>query len=327
MATAHSATKPRQPNPQNYAPRTASQIQFQYKWKTFRVPPKIFSDSKDFPYHLELQQDYYSVRFLEFRSFYDPPPDIGNSGDIWLKVSPPYSLFALNARKEWIKWSGPGPALAKENMISHPYLPAYSLWCTVKQAGWYHQDKLDRDWTQDKLGARQKLGGIVSVEGLLDPSVGVRLILVQEEAERQKGDLLKLALGQLSTSSSIPSVHEPLIATLSCGIDDLLAERKRLSQELSEVQERAAKAEQQLVGLDAIQPSIATASHLDILFWPASGIQVKYCRLCLIALSTIHDEDITTTLINHALGTHPDEYKVLAGISKKELEWYRQELK
>lgn len=225
--------KPEQPGPQSYKPRTSSPIEFQFKWRNVRVNPQNIG--ADFPFHLELEQNRYAVRFLEFRSLTDPPFDIGNPGDIWLNVSSAsYALFALNAKKEWLRW--PGPTLAKDRMILHPYLPIYTLWCTIKQAGWYHGDKVGKDWIGEKLTARQELGGYSSMESMLDASVGVRLILLREEIERTKpftepvdpsatsltssiGDQLKSALDQMTSTSTLPEMQQALISTLSSGID------------------------------------------------------------------------------------------------------------
>ncbi|KAJ7192056.1 hypothetical protein B0H12DRAFT_1332151 [Mycena haematopus] len=258
---------PEQPGPQNYIPRSSSPIEYQFKWKTFRVNSQNVGEFQNFPFHLELQQDRYSVRFLEFRSLCDPPSDIGHPGDIWLNVSPSsYALFALNAKKEWVRW--PGPTLDKERMITHPYLSIYALWCTIKQASWYHRDKLGREWSGEKLIARQELGGYSCAESMLDASVGVRLILLREETEKNKSlapsavplpspvgampsidDQLKSALGELACSN-LPNVQEALIATLSSGIDYLLTDRKTLSDALSEAQKRAAIAEEKLARLN-----------------------------------------------------------------------------
>ncbi|KAF7333007.1 High osmolarity signaling protein SHO1 [Mycena venus] len=254
-----SSMKPEQPGPQSYQPSTSSDIEVRYTWKRFRVNPQNVGE--DFPFHLELQQDRYSVCFLEFRSFSDPPLDIGNPGDIWLNISPTsYTLFALNVKKEWVRW--PGPTLDdKERLIPHPYIPTYALWCTIKQASWYHRDKLESDWTGEKLTARQNLGGHSSANSMLDPAVGVRLVLLWEEkflpagamtpstatTPPPIGDQLKSAVGQLaSSSSSLPKVEEALVVTLSAGIDYLLTERKKLSRALFKAEERAAVAENKL---------------------------------------------------------------------------------
>ncbi|KAJ6544407.1 hypothetical protein B0H19DRAFT_1380662 [Mycena capillaripes] len=254
--------KPEQPGPQTYTLSSSSTIEFQYKWKNVRVNPQ--NVDADFPFRLELEQNRYSVRFLEFRSFCDPPFDIGNPGDIWLNVSPAsYALFALNAHKEWVRW--PGPTLDEGKQIMHPYLPIYALWCTVKQASWYHRDKIPKDWTGEKLAARQELGGYSCAESMRDASVGVRLILLQEEMDKTTGEpsasastpinrRFKSALGELASISTLPETQAALIATLSSGIDYLLKERKKMSRALFEAEERAAIAEQKLAGFSVPNP-------------------------------------------------------------------------
>ncbi|KAF8169016.1 hypothetical protein K438DRAFT_1983593 [Mycena galopus ATCC 62051] len=268
--------KPEQPGPHSYTPRSSSTIEFQFRWNFFRVNAPNTVELEDFPFYLEPQQNGYSIPFLEFRSLFDPPSDIGNPGDIWLNVSPPsYALFALNAKKEWVRWPGPtlewikwpGPTLDKRRMLPHPFLPTYGLWCTIKHASWYHCDNIGRDWTDMKLVARQKLGGYSSVESLLDASVGVRLIVLREETENSPfrpakaplatprnliGDKLKSAVRELASATNLLEVQEALIATLSSGIDQLLTERKKLSRALSEAEERAsaATAELKLARLD-----------------------------------------------------------------------------
>jgi hypothetical protein len=143
-------------------------------------------------------------------------------------------LFTLNANEEWLRW--PGPTLDRERLILHPYLPIYALWCTIKQASWYHRDKLPQDWVGEKLIARQTLGGYASVGEMGHPAASVRLILLGEGMEENKtlgdavaqlgsrtvpsiDDQLKSALGDLPSSSNLPNVREALVATLSSGID------------------------------------------------------------------------------------------------------------
>ncbi|KAF7354582.1 hypothetical protein MSAN_01371400 [Mycena sanguinolenta] len=350
--------RPEQPGPQNYIPKSSSAIEFHFKWKTFRVNAQNVAEFEDFPFHLELQQDRYSVRFLEFRSFCDPPSDIGNPGDIWLNISPSsYALFALNVKKEWIRW--PGPTLDKKRMIPHPYLPIYALWCTIKQASWYHCDKLGRDWSGEKLIARQELGGYPRVENMLDPSAGIRLILLGEETEQNKrtpttmpsiDDQLKSALSGLASSSELPNVQEALVATLSSGIDYLLIDRKKLLNDLSEAQKRAALAEQKLARFNILDNNhyrahcygvglqtdgdmtssrtsalnIMTSKHLDILFSPAEEGRSKNCLICL-ALITYNPKEETYALMLHALEAHPNECSVFASVPNDQLEVYRRE--
>ncbi|KAJ6506298.1 hypothetical protein C8R47DRAFT_1101804, partial [Mycena vitilis] len=179
--------KPEQPGPANYTPTTASHpLKFIYTWKSVRVNPQNL-DPATFPFHLELApgQTRYTIRFLEFRAHFDPPKhdldsDIGNPGDVWLNVSPAaYAVFALSKRRAWVRWAGPAPALA------HPYLPLYALWCTLKQASWYHRAKLAGDWTPEKLASRRELGGYAASESMYEPAVSVRLILLREEVERR----------------------------------------------------------------------------------------------------------------------------------------------
>ncbi|KAF8169014.1 hypothetical protein K438DRAFT_1855998 [Mycena galopus ATCC 62051] len=282
--------KAEQPGPQNYTPRTSSPIEFQFKWRAFRVNPQNV-ELDDFPFHPELQQDRYSIHFIEFRSSFDPPVDIGNPGDIWLNVSRlSYTLFALNAKKEWIRW--PGPTLDKERMIPHPFLPIYALWCTIKQASWYHRDKLGRDWSGEKLVARQKLGGYSCVDSMLGPSAGVRLILLQEEKAQRLfvppeaassasrttsiDDQLKSAVGGLASSRDLPQIEEALVSTLSAGIDHLLTERKRLSQALFEAEERAAMAELKLARLDTSTNHYRAHCHASTSSVPAPHSSQKY---------------------------------------------------
>ncbi|KAJ6506295.1 hypothetical protein C8R47DRAFT_1101797, partial [Mycena vitilis] len=168
--------KPEQPGPANYTPTTASHpFKFIYTWKSVRVNPQNL-DPATFPFHLELApgQTRYTIRFLEFRARADPPkhdsePDIGNPGDVWLNVSPAaYAVFAMSKRRAWVRWAGPAPALqaggvgrkeGEAQVITHPYLPLYALWCTLKQASWYHRAKLAGDWTPEKLASRRELGG------------------------------------------------------------------------------------------------------------------------------------------------------------------------
>ncbi|KAJ7775639.1 hypothetical protein DFH07DRAFT_952027 [Mycena maculata] len=174
--------KPEQLGPETYIPKTSSDVTLEFVWKAVRV--NVLNVGPDFPFHLELVEDRYRVRFLEFRSSSDPPADIGNPGDIWLNVSPAsYVLFALNANKEWVRWC---PTLDTAGMIVHPFLPLYALWCTIKQASWYHRDKIGGDWAGRRLTARQDLGGYACAADMLDPSVGVRLILLHEEMQRNK---------------------------------------------------------------------------------------------------------------------------------------------
>ncbi|KAJ7342671.1 hypothetical protein DFH08DRAFT_1082179 [Mycena albidolilacea] len=258
--------KPEQLGPDSYTPSTAFHVEFQFKWRAFRVNPHLVGEFEAFPFRFDLQQNRFAVRFIEFRSPTNPPPDIGNPGDIWLNVSPAsYALFTLNANEEWLRW--PGPTLDKERLILHPYLPIYALWCTIKQASWYHRDKLPRDWVGEKLMARQALGGYASVEEMGHPAASVRLILLGEGMEENKtlgdavaqlgprtvpsiDDQLKSALGDLPSSSKLPNVQEALVATLSSGIDYLLTGRNTLSRALSDAKKRAAIAEQQLERLN-----------------------------------------------------------------------------
>ncbi|KAJ7605856.1 hypothetical protein DFH06DRAFT_1487095 [Mycena polygramma] len=268
--------KPEQPGPDNYAPSSSSSLEFEYSWKNVRVNPRNI-DLDAFPFHLELQpeQNRYNVRFLEFRSHSDPPIDIGNRGDIWLNVSPAsYALFALSPRREWARWPGPGATLdgaGGAQVISHPYLPLYVLWCTIKQASWYHRDKLACDWVGEKLAGRRELGGYAATESMLDASAGVRLILLREEMGRSLSpahaepevvptlsinDQLKAALGDLAASStSTLPMQEALIATLSSGIDYLLTERRKLARGLFEAEERAARAEVKLSSYSKFYPT------------------------------------------------------------------------
>ncbi|KAJ7605849.1 hypothetical protein DFH06DRAFT_1252322 [Mycena polygramma] len=268
--------KPEQPGPDNYAPSSSSLGDFECTWKNVRVNPQNI-DPDAFPFHLELQpeQNRYNSRFLEFRSHSDPPIDIGNPGDIWMNVSPAsYALFALSAQREWVRWAGPGPTLegaGGAQVISHPYLPLYALWCTIKQPSWYHRDKLARDWVGEKLAGRRELGGYAATESMLDASVGVRLILLREEMGRSLSpahaepevvptssinDQLKAALGDLAASStSTPPIQEALIATLSSGIDYLLTERRKLARGLFEAEERAARAELKLSSYTKLYPT------------------------------------------------------------------------
>ncbi|KAJ7039337.1 hypothetical protein C8F04DRAFT_1086496 [Mycena alexandri] len=237
--------KPEQPGPENYRPKSSFPVQFHFKWKSVRLDPQNFG--ADYPFRLELEQNRHSVRFLEFRSLCDPLPDVGNPGDIWLNVSPDsYALSALNEKREWVRW--PGPACDKTLMVHHPYLPVYTL-C------WYHRDKLQSDWTDEKLAARQALGGYSSAESLLDPGVGVRLILLGEEIEKinlvdtpteisSVEEQLKSAPGDMA--SALPGMQVALVATLTAGIDYLLNERKKLCHALLEAEERAAIAEGKL---------------------------------------------------------------------------------
>ncbi|KAJ7983244.1 hypothetical protein DFH06DRAFT_1292496 [Mycena polygramma] len=269
--------KPEQPGPENYAPSSSSSLEFEYTWKNIRVNPQNI-DPDTFPFHLELQpeQNRYNVRFLEFRSHSDPPRDIGNPGDIWMNVSPAsYALFALSAQREWVRWAGPGATLdggSGAQVVLHPYLPLYALWCTIKQASWYHRDKLARDWVGEKLAARRELGGYTATESMLDASVGVRLVLLREEVEwnlspahaepevaptSSINDQLKAALGDLAASSTsmLPPMQEALIATLSSGIDYLLTERRKLARGLFEAEERAARAELKLSSYNKFYPT------------------------------------------------------------------------
>ncbi|KAJ7605853.1 hypothetical protein DFH06DRAFT_1310064 [Mycena polygramma] len=269
--------KPEQPGPENYTPSSSSSLEFEYTWKNVRVNPQNI-DPHTFPFHLELQpeQNRYNVRFLEFRSHSDPPHDNGNPGDIWLNVSPAaYALFALSAQREWVRWAGPGATLDPDGgaqVVLHPYLPLYVLWCTIKQASWYHRDKLARDWMAEKLAARRELGGYTATESMLDASEGVRLILLREEMERclspaepepeviptlSINDQLKAALGDLaaSSTSALPLMHEALVATLSSGIDYLLTERRKLAHRLFEADERAARAELKLSSYTKLYPT------------------------------------------------------------------------
>ncbi|KAJ7713555.1 hypothetical protein B0H16DRAFT_1899478 [Mycena metata] len=244
--------KPEQPGPDNYRPKSSFPVQFHFKWKSVRVNPQ--NVGADYPFRLQLEQNRYSVRFLEFRSLCDPLPDVGNPGDIWINISSgSYALFALNEMREWIRW--PGPTRDKTLMVSHPYLPVYALWCTIKQASWYHRDKLQNDWTEEKQAARRALGGYSHNESLLDAAVGVRLILLREETEKKAfveppsevssvEQQLKSALGDMS--ASLPGMQVALVATLTAGVDYLLNERKKLSQALLEAEERAAIAEGKL---------------------------------------------------------------------------------
>ncbi|KAJ6473110.1 hypothetical protein C8R45DRAFT_1012271 [Mycena sanguinolenta] len=347
--------RPEQPGPQNYIPESSSTIEFQFKWKTFRINPQNFGEFEHFPFHLELQEDRYSIRYLEFRSLCDPPSDIGHPGDIWLNISPSsYALFALNAKKEWVKW--PGPALDKERMILHPYLSIYALWCTIKQAGWYHCDKLGRDWSGEKLAARQELGGYSLVESMLDPSVGVRLILLGEDPEMEQNktspttkpsidELLNSALSGLASSSHPPNMHDALVSTLTSGIDYLLADRKKLLDALSEAQNRAALAEQELERFnisnnnhyrahcydagerDVISSStseIITSKHLEILFSSAEEGRSKHCLVCLALVAYNQHEEIYALML-HALEAHPSECSLFASVPDDQLELYRRE--
>ncbi|KAJ6579687.1 hypothetical protein DFH09DRAFT_332982 [Mycena vulgaris] len=227
-------TKPEQPDADSYHPTTSAPIQFEHTWKAVRVNPR--NVGPEFPFRVpDLLQNRHPVHFLEFRALCDPPPDLGNPGDIWLNVSPPsYALFALNSEKEWVRW--PGPTLDTARMIPHPYLPVYALWCTIKQASWYHRDKLPADWTGTKLTARQELGGYHCATDMTDASVGVRLVLLWEEMVGNPsktpsptgsiGAQLKSALGQLTETSAIPETTGALISTLSAGIDFSSAEAK-----------------------------------------------------------------------------------------------------
>jgi hypothetical protein len=111
-------------------------------------------------------------------------------------------------------------------MVRHPDLPVYALWCTIKQASWYHFEKLPADWTGGKVTARQELGGYQSVADMMEASVGVRLILLWEglEATNSVGvptvieAQLKTALNQFDTATS-RQAKDALIYTLSHGID------------------------------------------------------------------------------------------------------------
>ncbi|KAJ7174678.1 hypothetical protein C8R46DRAFT_1031299 [Mycena filopes] len=271
--------KPEQPGHDSYEPKTSYPVPFHFRWKTFRVNPQNLGP--DFPFRLALDsENRYPVRFLEFRSPHDPPPDVGYPGDIWLNVSPTeYALFALNAQREWVRWSGPRTAT-----IRHPYLATYALWCTIKQASWYHADKLARDWTADKLVARRELGGYTGAEDLHNPAVGVRLILLHEEMEERSSaedgvttierqiksaldmnlpelgvrdemeknwlaehgvtaleQQLKSALGEIPPK--LPELIVPLVSTLTTGIDYLLHDRRKLARALFKAEERAALAE------------------------------------------------------------------------------------
>ncbi|KAJ7124426.1 hypothetical protein C8R44DRAFT_783468 [Mycena epipterygia] len=254
--------KPEQPNSDSYQPRTSAHIEFEFHWKSFRVNP--VNVNSDFPFRLDLVGDRHPVRFLEFRALCDPPFDLGNPGDIWLNISPTsYALFALNANREWVKW--PGATLDRAHMIPHPYLPLYALWCTIKQASWYHREKLGGDWVDEKLTARRELGGYQCAANMLDASVGVRLILLREEMEEKKctGEptekaaspsastlsMLNSVLGELATTSAIPETKDTFIATLSKGIDFLLDERRTLSRALSAAEARAEIAEKKLAAL------------------------------------------------------------------------------
>ncbi|KAJ7499917.1 hypothetical protein FB451DRAFT_1385576 [Mycena latifolia] len=243
-----------QPHSGSYHPKTSAPIEFQHTWRAVRVNPRNLG--VEFPFRLpELVENRHPIHFIEFRASCDPPPDLGNPGDIWLNILPAsFALFALNGPREWVRWSG--PTFDEARMIQHPYLPLYALWCTIKRAGWYHRDKLPADWTGNKLSARQELGGYHSAAEMMDGSVGVRLILLWEaneavtEANAKLSDSseilevqLKAALGQLTSTSTISDTKDALIATLSSGIDYLLTERMKLARELFAAEERAAIAE------------------------------------------------------------------------------------
>ncbi|KAJ6463656.1 hypothetical protein DFH09DRAFT_1491513 [Mycena vulgaris] len=262
-------TKPEQPDADSYHPTTSAPIQFEHTWKAVRVNPR--NVGPEFPFRVpDLLQNRHPVHFLEFRALCDPPPDLGNPGDIWLNVSPPsYALFALNAEKEWVRW--PGPTLDTARMIPHPYLPVYALWCTIKQASWYHRDKLPADWTGTKLTARQELGGYHCGADMVDASVGVRLVLLWEGMTQTTsttpspttsvGAQLKSALGQLTETSAISETTGALISTLSAGIDYLLVERIKLKDALSVAQEQAASAEAKLKALSESVNHVCSEQH------------------------------------------------------------------
>ncbi|KAJ7438709.1 hypothetical protein B0H11DRAFT_576360 [Mycena galericulata] len=251
--------KPKQPGPDTYTPRSSSNVEFQPKWRVVRVNPDYITS--DFPFQLpDLVEDRYPVPFLEFRALCDPPSDIGNPGDIWMNVSPTsYALFALNANKDWVRW--PGATLDKARLVLHPYLPLYALWCTIKQASWYHCDKLKTDWTDRKLSARQELGGYAVAASMRDPSVGVRLVLLHEQMEANKASEgpvpeCSSTSGQLSVSDQLkaaaselavfPDMKDAALSTLAAGIDYLLAERQQMTKVLAAMESRAEDAEKKL---------------------------------------------------------------------------------
>ncbi|KAJ7227925.1 hypothetical protein C8J57DRAFT_1534698 [Mycena rebaudengoi] len=253
------ALKPPQPSPESYTPATSSSVSFRFEWKATRVHPDNIPAT--FPFSLPLVGTRFRVQFLEFRANADPPPDIGNPGDIWFNVSPQsYALFALNRKREWIRWTG--SKLDFDSLIYHPYIPMYALWCTITQASWYHRDKLQSDWAGDKLTARQALGGYASPDAMLEADVGVRLILLSETKESTGSsnptagptpppidDLLISVLGQSAGSSAISETKDTLIATLTTGINFLLEEGAKREHAVTEAEKRAATAEQKLAAL------------------------------------------------------------------------------
>jgi hypothetical protein len=76
-----------------------------------------------------------TVPFSEFRGLGSPGVNLGQSGDIYIDITP--GLHALYGRhpESWILWPGPNDAT---NLLRHPLHSDRCLWCHTTSVGWIH---------------------------------------------------------------------------------------------------------------------------------------------------------------------------------------------